>query len=451
LTTAFCIMVPVFILLRIKNWATFLILFPIVYIIYSFVAPLAFIIGPEFESITRAFLVSYKIFSIENKEYIYVAHAAFLVFYLTWFAGFFFAYRWRYKAITYIKEINLEPLKLRGIIFLVSCILGFLTIFLIYKEFGFNFSIIYGRGTKILYAKYKTLFGALFSLWGSSIICFAASVFLYIRKTGKMFPLELSMLILQILFYIAFSFLRGDRSQLFVVLLAVVVLYSYVLKPVKISFQFLIYLFFLVFIFYIIGRFRGEKLSHIGELARIVTSSEFLRMFVYPFVSVESFAAYTALPFLIANEIPLLRGQSIAFFFIDLLPRAIAPFRPPSEYTYTKYAEYAGILNIGQGFTFHHVADWYWNFSWVGVVLGGFLIGYLLAKLEKKALTSSNIFWVVVFSSTLGHLPNSMRAPIEGFRAIFYEYWLLPFLFFVLIPHFLRMIRGCPMKKETKF
>ena len=432
-TTIIAIVIPVVLLMKVRRWSTSLLFFPIFYIIYSFVGPLPLIIGENFDPISRSYLVWDKMFYVSDTREIYIAHTYFFIFYIMWFVGFFKANPFKDKTLR--KTININTPYLSMTFLAVFPLVFFIPLlFVIYSNFGFNFFAVYGTGMKILHGKYGTLTKTLISLSCSSIICFVSVVFIYLKKKETFRTGYLILVFIYIFAYFSFSFMIGDRSQLFILLISILVLWHYIYKNINISAKLLLYIILLMVSFSFIESFRGKQseLLFLGDFSSI----SFVGVLLHPFVSVESFAPYAAMPFLIMDDTPLLYGKSILAFFLAFIPRFLAPFRTTSAYTYTMYAEYAGLTNSPQGFAFHNVADWYWNFSILGVVFGGFLIGYLMGRLERKALSSSNVFWLIGFSTVLGHIPISLRSTIEGYRAILYEFWLIPFFLFILFRNF---------------
>ena len=74
LTTAIAVSIPVIITLKTKEWMTFAVLFPFLYILYSFIGPLGLI----FETLSHP--LYQKVFPISDNVDIYVAHTYFLIF-----------------------------------------------------------------------------------------------------------------------------------------------------------------------------------------------------------------------------------------------------------------------------------------------------------------------------------------------------------------------------------
>jgi hypothetical protein len=296
---------------------------------------------------------------------------------------------------------------------------------------------VYGRGTRLLYSKYLTFYKASISLAGSGLLCLGAVIFRDLKQKDRG-RVPFSLFATLVGSYIIFSLLVGDRSQMFVVLIGLSILYSYLYKPIRFSSRFFVLVIIFLLLNSIIRVYRGGNLERLlqGDLSMMSIKT----ILISPFLSAESFSAYTSLPFLIINRVPFLFGRSLVAFFTAFMPRIIASFRPATGYSYSLYAEYAGLLSAHRGYTFHHVADWYWNFAGYGVALGGCLIGFLMGKLESRGLKGASLFWIVAFASTVGYVPRMLRDSVEGIKSIFYLYWFLPFMFFVLFERFNRFL-----------
>lgn len=440
ITTIIALLIPIGVFVKTKNWATFLFFFPIFYVIYSFFGPLPLIFGDEFQVVSRAYLVWGKIFPLSDTKEIYYAHTFFFLFYVMWFVGFLLYSRMSLPTAKTLVTPHIPRVSL-PLLGMLPFLFGGIDLYLIYKTFGFGLEAIasiYGEGTGILYSQYSTLFKLSISFWSAAIICYAAIVLTNFRQNRLKSKGHVLLLIFHITCFTAFELSIGDRSQLLSCLISLLLLFHFLYKPIKVSFRLFAYSLILIFLFSFAGTFRGENLFRLLE-SDLSAIFEFSSIYGVLF-SVESFSPYMAMPFLVIHDLPLLWGKSFMYLAIAFIPRAIAPFRPSRVYVYTQYAEYANLKDVGQGFCFHHVADWYWNFSAAGPIIGGLLIGFLMGKLEDKAKHHANIFWIVAFSLVVGYIPVLMRSPIEGIKAAFYELWLLPFFIFIIVPHFDKVI-----------
>jgi len=398
--------------------------------------PLPLIHGPAFDNISKSYFVWSKILFLTDSQEIYVAHTYFLLFYFLWFFGFFYVWRFRYRGPVNVLDFNYSKLSWLILLYL-PLMLFVICVYIVQSSVGiFRIGAIYGSGVELITQRYGAVFKALVSLLGSSIICFSAIFFIYSKRNKRIINRYTLVFLAYFFGYIIFSFVTGDTSQLFVLLIGVFLLWGLLYNRTFISFKLIFYFIFCAFIFVIIRALRGLAGGSFSPSPEF-----FIKLLTTPFFSVESFAAYASLPVLIIEKSPLIWGGSFIALFLSFFPRFILSWRPNTGFVYPRYVEILGIANVAQGFTFHHVADWYWNFSWLGVIVGGFLIGYLMAKVERKAFTSNNIFWAIAFSSLMGHIPVSLRAPIEGIKAIFYEYWFLPFMVFIVLPFFTGRVR----------
>ena len=232
----------------------------------------------------------------------------------------------------------------------------------------------------------------------------------------------------------------GDRSQVLIFIIAAFIVYWMQLKRKPSLFILTLAAFSLLLFNYIVKVYRSIGYNKIFENGIIKDGQGLMNIISAPFVSVESFAAYASMPYIIINELLHTYGASLYHFILAFIPRFLAPFRVNGSYSYNYYAEHVGVLGDGRGYTFHHVADWYLNFHLFGIVFGGLLIGLFFGFIEKKAYKQKTILWIICFALLVGFVPSMLRTSIDGMRAIFYELWLIPFCLFVCLPFIKRKL-----------
>lgn len=92
--------------------------------------------------------------------------------------------------------------------------------------------------------------------------------------------------------------------------------------------------------------------------------------------SIEKFAAHMSMYGTLKYNIPITYGSSILFSILAFIPKVIISERPLDSYEV--YAQGVG-APADQGFTVHPAAAWYINFGFIGLLIGGALIGYIWA------------------------------------------------------------------------
>src|SRR3990167_6888904 len=441
------VVLPVIYYLKTREGASFGVIFPAFYFIYSFVAPLAVIHGDKFENVSRSFYIWDEIYPISDEPYVYLGHTYYLIFYLLWFAAFLLG-RGRTDSSQSGGLIPVDKIRFdqrlfprMPLLFFVTAFLALVFYWILYSKFGSlvagGISVYAAKITREPEYQFSTMDKGIFSLWGSALLCLWTVVLLHLKRgevRRKLFVTTLAMFMLGL--YVIAGFVIGDRSQLIIPLIGIFVVFTAVYKNINIlSFKFLSLAAAAIILNFIIKSFRGDDPTQLFSLLLTEEKVTWFNMVAAVLFSVESFAAYTGMPFLIAKEIPPLYGESLIYIVLSFVPRIIAPFRITGTYYYSQYATYAGIADSERGFTFHYVADWYFNFWFFGIVVGGILTGLLMGVVERKAKHSRrSVFWIAAFAMLCGAIPSHLRSPIEGIRAVFFEYWSLPFLFFVLVP-----------------
>ncbi len=146
----------------------------------------------------------------------------------------------------------------------------------------------------------------------------------------------------------------------------------------------------------------------------------------------EMFAGHFSMYGAIHKEIPLTYGSSIKSLIASGIPRFIYPNRPIPVYDY--YVEQVG-ANKTIGFTIHHATGWFINFGWMGILIGGALIGWIwsylynafneLYKYKNKIL---RLFFTIGIGAFVAFLPSLIRTGPEGYKALLFEALILPSL-----------------------
>jgi len=146
----------------------------------------------------------------------------------------------------------------------------------------------------------------------------------------------------------------------------------------------------------------------------------------------EAFAAHFSMYGVLAEKVAPTYGYSLLSLAASAIPRVLWPSRPADIYYY--YAESVGAVP-GQGYTLHHATAWYLNFGVPGVVIGGMLLGWVLAKCFNSyvAATLSGSRWRYVLSilapwTSIGCMPTVLRAGPEAYKGLIIEGFLIPSL-----------------------
>ena len=436
LTTAIAVSIPVIITLKTKEWMTFAVLFPFLYILYSFIGPLGLI----FETLSHP--LYQKVFPISDNVDIYVAHTYFLIFYFMWFIGFFIKSKKNYarKEVINCKAlVGISTIRLFLSIF--TLMLGFLYISGIYNLLTYAISSNISCYRTISFAGLSTLIKACNSFWGSGIISLSVATFSF-YKSQKVLKYKI-LLLINIIAYFFIAFLTGDRGQLFIVLIGTFISYNLIVRRIKLSLRLIAISLFFVIISSIIKNYRGMSINQLIDNPSEIMSFISINALCYTiFHAGENIAPYLAMVFFVSYDVPCALGKSFIYFILSFIPRFIAPFRPKSYSYHVAYVSYAG-LDTKQGFSLHHAADWYFNFSVPGLIIGGFFIGYIMSGVENKISkvnTKVSLFWISIYASLCGWIPQLIRSPIEGYKAFLYEYCLIPFFFFILLPELNRVL-----------
>ena len=222
---------------------------------------------------------------------------------------------------------------------------------------------------------------------------------------NNIFKIKSILMFLLIFFLLIFS---NSKSPIFVLLVGVFILYYYRIKRIKFLKLLMLsigaILFFnlweLVFREYLVV---GEFVSVTEDASILLRLSDFMignfMQLQVTSIIIESYPYYY----------PYIYGSSIFMIFLIFIPRSIFPEKPltaAGDFTVTiwpeAYAENGTTLPPGL------FGELYMNFSWIGIVIGMFLIGLFYKKLwvhfkndEKDSFYS---FCFLIFQPLMLHL-----------------------------------------------
>lgn len=424
-----------------KRWVTFAVIFPAFFLIYSFLGPLPIIFGRQFEAYSRSFLVWNEMYQFTDDTPFISAHCLLLLFLLFWYVGFHLGGGFRCHATASLppqREATEAGYLQRGWIVLAQfallaattyCVIGPLR-----NAWADGLSFYAAKGTRDPhYAFAGSYVKGLITLWEMSTLVWLGCYLCSTRGNllSRVRTAE-GATILGCLAYLTFLCAAiGERSQLLVTIIGAPIVYHLLGNPIKLNYKLIMGVFSAMIFMAVIKRTRGMDLADSSGLAGV----NVFYVLVSTLMSVESFAPYAAVPVLLDVGAEPVYGTSILYLAVSLIPRFLAPWRPTSNFSYEHYAQFLVYREDGRGYCMHHVADWYLNFGVFGIVLGGLVVGWLLAQLEHRALSRRsqiNLFWIVVFAAVCGYMPTLLRVGIEGYRSVVYEIIALPFVLLVL-------------------
>jgi hypothetical protein len=170
--------------------------------------------------------------------------------------------------------------------------------------------------------------------------------------------------------------------------------------------------------------FQLESIRHIPE------KHKGLGRFLRPLWSNEMFAAHFSMYGVLHREVPVEPGISFRYLLASAVPAALGGERPPAAYDH--YAEHAG-LTPGQGYTIHHATAWYINGGWIGLLLGGLLLGAIwgaMLRWSTHRMRSPLFAFVPPMLPLLlvAFLPALLRSGPEAYKMLVMEAWLIPLL-----------------------
>jgi hypothetical protein len=143
----------------------------------------------------------------------------------------------------------------------------------------------------------------------------------------------------------------------------------------------------------------------------------------------EMFSGQFSLYASLKENIPISIGHSFYSAFCVFIPRSLLEERPVSSYEY-----YSKKLNLdpSQGFTINHATDWYLNFGFIGVLLGGVFWGVIISFLYLGSVVVvsdvlKNLSFLALISVT-AYFSMIIRGGIDVLKVIVFESILIPIL-----------------------
>lgn len=279
------------------------------------------------------------------------------------------------------------------------------------------------------------------------LILFGASLLLS-QSNGKYFtgrfstPILCGYVILGLILFV-YATLIGSRSDLLFAFLFAMVFY--LVNAKTISFYRLGSLVFsLVLIVAIVEMTRtipimnylglsvGPGIPNDEVLNRLSIMSTLLSLMA----SNEMFAGHMSMYGVLYYDVPLTFGSSFNYLLYSMIPRFLSVNRPEDVYMhYVHSIHYSGI----QGFTINHAAGWYLNFGFIGVLMGGTMLGSLVGYgqfLIGRACSGSmplRIFRIMFLLTICAFFPALIRTGPEGFKALVFEALLIPTVLIVIV------------------
>jgi hypothetical protein len=241
----------------------------------------------------------------------------------------------------------------------------------------------------------------------------------------------------------AFTFLLGNKNEIFVALLTGFLAYmASAERPNRIKVGLVVI--GAVWFLYLIDFFRGAPLS---QMSQIVSEQLDEATDVGKFLtsSNEAYAAHFSLYGVLASGAEPRFGYSLYSLACSIVPRVLWPERPPDIYLY--YSESVGAIQ-NQGYSVHHATGWYLNFGYAGIVLGAVVMGlvwaYCLNAHQRIQPSSGLVFrlfatiapWIFV-----AYLPPLIRAGPEGYKGFLVEAVAIPLVVLTM---------ACRVKKAPK-
>jgi len=143
----------------------------------------------------------------------------------------------------------------------------------------------------------------------------------------------------------------------------------------------------------------------------------------------EMFSGQFSLYASLKENLPISIGHSFYSAFCVFIPRSFIKERPISSYEY-----YSKKLNLdpSQGFTINHATDWYLNFGFIGVLLGGIFWGVIISFLYLGSVVVvsdvlKNLSFLALISVT-AYFSMIIRGGIDVLKVIVFESILIPIM-----------------------
>jgi hypothetical protein len=144
----------------------------------------------------------------------------------------------------------------------------------------------------------------------------------------------------------------------------------------------------------------------------------------------EAYAAHFSLYGVLAFDVEPKFGYSAYSLACSVIPRLFWPDRPHDIYLY--YSESVGTIQ-NQGYSIHHATGWYLNFGYLGVPMGGIVLGLIWAKMlrARQQIRPNTRLLFRVFATVapwlfVAYLPPLVRAGPEGYKGFVIEGVLVP-------------------------
>lgn len=118
------------------------------------------------------------------------------------------------------------------------------------------------------------------------------------------------------------------------------------------------------------------------------------------------------------------------------LMEMVKPKSSRSKNVLDSYAYYSNSLNFsdGQGFTINHIAGWYLNFSYFGVLIGGVFLGFIIfgafSKQRNAKTGVKELIWTIVLCSLTAFTAMLVRGGPEAFKSLLIEAVIVPVIIF---------------------
>ena len=136
----------------------------------------------------------------------------------------------------------------------------------------------------------------------------------------------------------------------------------------------------------------------------------------------EAFAAHFSMYGVLHYSVPITWGSSIASLLASFVPRFLWPERPAT--VYQSYVEGVGALP-GQGYTIHHATGWYLNFGWLGVLVGGIVLGAIwtvlyrgMRRVQAGRSSTKSAYYAACLAAFTGGMAVLLRNGIEVYKPL---------------------------------